>query len=590
MLLMNKSTLMSHFDACARFFVGCRSGNTALVFALGAGVMFTALAAAVDFSRVMSAKQNMQDAADVAVLYSTGLGSMSEADQEATTHAEYLKNINNPDVNTTNTDLTIGKGSQSEQENSFVAEAKVAAIFGGLVGYSDYAVKVESKAKTSFENTEIVFALDVTGSMNLDGRMGHLKSSVNKAITSLEKTVNGAKGIAKIGIIPFNTQVRLTADPNLSYVDYGTQSVYETCSGLSGDLCSVAWDVFDKVCVAASDMNDCRAKAKGQYQLWNSGGRSYVRVTYRSYQPNGSAYKIFSFTETFYRESTGSYSYGPSCNPETGVCSGGGTGTGSKFVFESYSRNDKGAPNTAWVTTLDSGFSGLSSSALTFGISNSGGYGGNSEKIETSTTYGNVRKKVLPAKPHTRNNWGGCIIDRTQPYDTQHDAPNTSLPDTLYPARNCADNNLKVVRALSDDYAAQRSFVSSFVPGGNTNITIGMQWALEAFSDNAPLTGGKGLNDKTVRRYLILVTDGANTQNRWTSTTSSIDDRTKKVCENAKKQGIEIFVVRVMEGNSALLSACASKPENYYDLKNAAQLDAAMTSIFESIGKTRLTR
>ena len=40
---------------------------------------------------------------------------------------------------------------------------------------------------------------------------------------------------------------------------------------------------------------------------------------------------------------------------------------------------------------------------------------------------------------------------------------------------------------------------------------------------------------------IILLTDGQNTQNRWTSSTTSIDARTQKACDNAKAANIKLY-------------------------------------------------
>jgi Mg-chelatase subunit ChlD len=146
------------------------------------------------------------------------------------------------------------------------------------------------------------------------------------------------------------------------------------------------------------------------------------------------------------------------------------------------------------------------------------------------------------------------------------------------------------MRPLSTDISGARSFVQTLTPAGNTNITIGVQWGMEALSPEAPLTGGVNFGDTETRKFMIIVTDGQNTRNRFTSNTSQIDDRTKKACQAANANNITVYVVRVMEGNSALLKGCASKEDYYYDLKSAAQLNDALASIFDSIRKSRLTK
>ena len=71
---------------------------------------------------------------------------------------------------------------------------------------------------------------------------------------------------------------------------------------------------------------------------------------------------------------------------------------------------------------------------------------------------------------------------------------------------------------------------------------------------------------------LILLTDGLNTQNRFTTNAAQIDKRTENVCDNLKKAKIRVFTVRVIEGNVPLLQNCASAPNMFYDVQIASQL------------------
>ncbi len=51
-------------------------------------------------------------------------------------------------------------------------------------------------------------------------------------------------------------------------------------------------------------------------------------------------------------------------------------------------------------------------------------------------------------------------------------------------------------------------------------------------------------------RCIIILTDGQNTQNRWSSSQSTIDTRTQKVCDNIKAANIKLYTVRVIDGNA----------------------------------------
>ncbi|MBR7539760.1 hypothetical protein KC221_26615, partial [Mycobacterium tuberculosis] len=65
---------------------------------------------------------------------------------------------------------------------------------------------------------------------------------------------------------------------------------------------------------------------------------------------------------------------------------------------------------------------------------------------------------------------------------------------------------------------------------------------------------------------IILLSDGDNTQNRYSSNVAAIDTRQRLLCTNAKDAGIQIFTIQVNTDGSATSSVmqdCAS-PGNFY--------------------------
>jgi hypothetical protein len=97
----------------------------------------------------------------------------------------------------------------------------------------------------------------------------------------------------------------------------------------------------------------------------------------------------------------------------------------------------------------------------------------------------------------------------------------------------------------------------------------------------------RGCRRGTARDFL---TDGLNTQNRWTTKAVDIDARTKVVCDNIKKARIQIYTIRVMEGNQSLLQGCASAPSMYYNVTQASQLQPVFADIAKSLYQLRITK
>jgi Flp pilus assembly protein TadG len=180
--------------------------------------------------------------------------------------------------------------------------------------------------------------------------------------------------------------------------------------------------------------------------------------------------------------------------------------------------------------------------------------------------------------PKDKKTWDGCIADRDQTNDASDVAPNSSA--TKFPAKQCS-YSLATLMPLNYDWTALASKIDSMQPDGNTNVSIGLAWAWHSLTSGEPLTEAAApAND--LSKYIILMTDGENTQNRWTSNSNSIDARTAATCTAVKAAGIKIYTIRVIDGDATLLRNCASDPSMYFDVQNASQL----TSVFNSIGAT----
>jgi hypothetical protein len=122
-----------------------------------------------------------------------------------------------------------------------------------------------------------------------------------------------------------------------------------------------------------------------------------------------------------------------------------------------------------------------------------------------------------------------------------------------------------------------------------TNVTIGMAWGWHALTASEPFTQGQTVKND-VEKVLILLTDGLNTANRFTTNPAQIDKRTETVCDNVKKAKIRVFTVRVIEGNVDLLRNCASAPNMFYDVQVASELKEVFTSIAASLSGARLAK
>jgi hypothetical protein len=207
-----------------------------------------------------------------------------------------------------------------------------------------------------------------------------------------------------------------------------------------------------------------------------------------------------------------------------------------------------------------------------------------SSSYYTSKSSCEANNKVWTPKNHSF--WNGCVNDRDQNNDVLATATGDGV-STKYRAHQ-ATACPTAMMPLSTDWTALNTKIDAMNATGNTNVTIGMQLAWQTLSPVAPFNGPAPAPD--IDKVIILLTDGDNTQNRWSTSESSINSRTQKVCDNAKAANIKIYTIRVINGNASLLRNCASKPEMYYEVQQASQLNSVFASIAQNLANLRLSR
>jgi len=132
--------------------------------------------------------------------------------------------------------------------------------------------------------------------------------------------------------------------------------------------------------------------------------------------------------------------------------------------------------------------------------------------------------------------------------------------------------------------------VDLMIATGNTNIPIGLAWGWHTLSPTLPFTEAAPYGTANLTKFLILLTDGDNTDNRWSDSTFTINQRTTMACNNIKAAGIKIYAIRVINGNASLLQSCASSPTMYYDVQDATQLSGVFNAIGSQIANLHLSK
>jgi hypothetical protein len=132
------------------------------------------------------------------------------------------------------------------------------------------------------------------------------------------------------------------------------------------------------------------------------------------------------------------------------------------------------------------------------------------------------------------------------------------------------------------------TLVTGMSPGGNTNQGIGLALGWMSLNGGGPFTAPPMDPTYTYSQVIVLLSDGLNTENRWYTRQSSIDDRQEITCRNVKQAGILIYTVQVNTGRdptSTLLRDCASDKNKFFELKSADEMVTTFNTISTELGK-----
>jgi Flp pilus assembly protein TadG len=209
----------------------------------------------------------------------------------------------------------------------------------------------------------------------------------------------------------------------------------------------------------------------------------------------------------------------------------------------------------------------------------------------SSTTYKNRTSCVSHSKvwtPNAHNTWNGCVTDRDQNFDTTNDAPGVGA--TLYPAEQYSSCPAASVMGLTNNWDALNAQIDTMTAAGNTNQAIGLQLGWQTLTAS-PFTIPPVDSDFKYQTVIILLTDGLNTQDRWYTSQTSINNRQNTTCNNIKAAGITVYTVQVNTGGdptSTLLQNCATDAGKFFLLTEAGQMVTTFGQIGTSLSKLRL--
>lgn len=195
--------------------------------------------------------------------------------------------------------------------------------------------------------------------------------------------------------------------------------------------------------------------------------------------------------------------------------------------------------------------------------------------------------------------WTGCTQDRQFPYNLKDSTPTSvnkskwgqaTAPD--HAASGCSGyvSNKLIVKPLTTNSSAVKTQLGAMRPYAWTHIALGVEFGYHLLSPNAPYTEGVSYSDTDTEKFMIVLTDGMQTEPAFgpgaTRSVAQGESNLEKLCDNAKASGITIVTLAFdLDDTStrARLRNCASGTDNFFIADDDTDLSAAFEAIKTAI-------
>ena len=193
-------------------FLKDRRGGVTPMFALAIVPVVGFVGASIDYSRANSIKAGMQSALDATALAMAKLApTLTQADLQTKSTAYFNAMFNHADAKSMTITPTYSTAGGSQLTVS--ASASMDTAFMKLMGYSNLGIKSSSTVKWGNQRLRVALALDNTGSMNDDGKIGALKTATKDLLDQLKAAATN-NGDVYVSIVPFSKNVKVdTVEP-----------------------------------------------------------------------------------------------------------------------------------------------------------------------------------------------------------------------------------------------------------------------------------------------------------------------------------------------------------------------------------------
>ncbi|HKU55207.1 MAG TPA: VWA domain-containing protein [Rhizomicrobium sp.] len=610
-----------------------------MIFGVALVPLMIGAGAGLDFVRAMMVRQQMAEALDAAALAvgSTPGLDAAKAQDLAQKYFDANYTVDKTQYGTVTIDPPVydAKGSIT-----LTAKNNMPTVLMKIVNINDISLSTTSTVVWGQTKLWVALVLDNSGSMSQGdasgSKMSALQSASHQLLTVLQNAAH-TPGDVKVGIVPFSRSVNMgySAFVSSAFIDWGEwDAPPANIASISGSVgpgspCPFTSGSQGFRCTTGSANGSSSTNTVPASGLICPGiDNGTVNTAHNGRYYNGCWDSVPTQTLTTTTPVSTPTTLTQTCtqvdsNPVT--CNTGSTSTGSATT---------GTVTTA-TTAGYTGDSTTSSTSSSTAAPTDGSHSCSTKKgkttctwtrttVTTTTTTTVVKTGAAPYShtwtANSHSSWGGCVTDRqrstgtpaaqtmtvsglrTAPamdYDTSNTQPSSG--DSLFPAENPSACVPATITTLSYDWTALATNIDAMTPHDSTNQAIGVEHGWQMITMGAPYST-PALPANTTR-YIILLSDGLNTRDRWwgdgstegTTQDGYIDQREKDTCDHAKADGVIIYTIYVNvgnvggAGNSAPLQYCATDSSKYFALTSTSAVITTFNQIAQQITNVRVS-
>jgi Flp pilus assembly protein TadG len=580
------------------------AGNTIAMMAAAIFPLSAFSGAAIDLARLYVVKSRLQQACDAGALAGRKFMTGTSLDTNARNRAAQFFNNNFRQGWFQTAAVAFTPADTGDGQVRAVASARVPMAIMGMFGYGDKTLSVECEARLDVADVDIMFVLDVTGSM---------ACTPARSTSSCSSYVGGvtATQVGDVWRVPEEAGSRIAA-LRLAVVDF-----YNTLDNAADPSTRIRYGFVPYASAANVGYilpNSYLVRDTWTYQSRRLIGEGLQNGTASSVTIAGPTNATACTSYVFRSPASGfpaTRTWGTAWNAATNTCAGTRQTLLPLWRYEpipvDISRYVEGYSDVVNPTRLDGALIPRWTGCV--------------EERDTtaSTSFGgapppDLNLDLMPTSRSTR--WRPMLASVV--YNRSGLAPEDSTSDSGF--RGTLDNNRggfnacpKQAQRLAEmtrDDVSNYVNAADFTAHGGTYHDVGMLWGARFLNPNGPFSADTSAwaNRNPPNRHIVFMTDGDMAPNQdiygaygyeridrrvsgtdISSLTSRHNTRFAAICEAAKQRNITVWVVAFAQTMTTQLQACASPGRAFY-AADQTQLRQAFQQIASQIAELRITR